>query len=284
MMEEQVEGAVQAGPEPKIGPGRDLREAREARNLTLEAVAKQLHLDIAQVRALEEDDYDKFAAPIFVTGHLRTYARLLGVAPEPLIKAYQNLGAPPPPLERVARLKDQPESMAPKARVPRWAVYVLAAAVVVVVILVWRTEVTKLLTPVMETSPPELSLQPLPAGEGMAPAAGDGAAPSPAPPAAGKLNQAVSTPPPDPPQAILGLNAEKPSWVEVRDGTGKRLFYDLMVPGDSKRIEGVPPFDILLGYAPGVSVEYNGKQVDHAAFTRQDMARFRVGDKGASKR
>jgi cytoskeleton protein RodZ len=71
--------------------------------------------------------------------------------------------------------------------------------------------------------------------------------------------------------------------VEVKDGAGKRLFYDLMVPGDEKALEGVPPFDVLLGYAPGVTVEYNGKRVDHSIYTHQDMARFRVGDKGTSK-
>jgi cytoskeleton protein RodZ len=61
------------------------------------------------------------------------------------------------------------------------------------------------------------------------------------------------------------------------------LFYDLMVPGDERTLDGVPPFEVLLGYAPGVIVEYNGKRVDHSSYTRQDMARFRVGDKGTSR-
>jgi cytoskeleton protein RodZ len=56
-----------------------------------------------------------------------------------------------------------------------------------------------------------------------------------------------------------------------------------MVPGDVQHLEGAPPFDVLLGYAPGVSVEYNGKPVDHSPYARQGMARFRVGDDGANK-
>lgn len=294
MTEEHVESGAQVELEPKVGPGRDLRMAREARNLTQEAVAKQLHIDISLVRALEEDDYGKFAAPIFVTGNLRTYARLLGVAPEPLIEAYQGLGAAAPSLERVARLSGQAEPMSSKAQVPRWVIYVLTAAVVVVVILVWRSEATKLLAPIMESTGPEMSLQAVPNGEGLAlpaqesggtpqrslslPAAADGKAEQAAPAADVAPSSTQSGP-----RATLSLRSEKPSWVEVRDGSGKRLFYDLMVPGDTQSIEGAPPFDILLGYAPGVVVEYNGKRVDHSAFTHQDMARFRVGDKGASK-
>ena len=92
MTEEAVDNQIIVEPEPKVGPGPALREARESRNFTLEAVAEQLRIDVSRVRALEEDDYSKFAAPIYITGHLRAYARLLGVRPESFIEAYQNLG------------------------------------------------------------------------------------------------------------------------------------------------------------------------------------------------
>jgi len=303
MTEEAVNDNIPVEPEPKVGPGPALREAREARNFTQEAVAKQLRIDPALVRALEEDDYSKFAAPIFVTGHLRTYARLLGLPPETFIEAYHNLGAAPPSLERVAHLAHQPEPNG-NAQVPRWMVYLMIVAVVAVVGFVWRGEVTKLLLPIME-SPfmPEvsvegvannggsgvqqpdgsavqqsLSLPSLPESQGMAAApAPESAAP------ASDTTQAPPPPQPDLPQAHLFLKAEKPSWVEIKDGTGKRLFYDLMVPGDEQTLDGLPPFEVLLGYAPGVIVEYNGKRVDHSSYTRQDMARFRVGDKGTSR-
>jgi cytoskeleton protein RodZ len=276
MKEEAMEAVAAVEPEPKIGPGRDLYAAREARHLTQEAVAKQLHIDIALVRALEEDDYDRFAAPIFVTGHLRAYARLLGLAPEPLIEAYQGLGvAAVPALERVAHLSHQPEPVS-RAQVPRWLVYVLAVAVVAVVVLVWRSEVSKIVLPIRES--PLLS-QGVPAAGGAVttplpvPDKPNEAAPQPA--AAAQTPAALS--------ATLDLKASKPSWVEVKDSEGNRLFYDLMVPGDVQHLEGVPPFDVLLGYAPGVTVEYNGKAVDHGPYARQGMARFRVGDGGTSK-
>jgi cytoskeleton protein RodZ len=288
-------GEVEVELQPKIGPGRALREAREGRNVTQEAVAKQLHIDITQVRALEEDDYGKFAAPIFVTGNLRAYARLLGMAPEPLIEAYQNLGtAAAPPLERVARLSQHPETVATVTQVPRWMAYFLAAAVVVAVILIWHTEASKLLAPIMDLS--SLSETPTPDATRNtvaipAPGMGETPQPSPGASAANGGGSVQDTLPLDEPrdqtqgpQATLVLKADKPSWVEVKDVSGKRVFYELMVPGDTQTVEGAPPFDVLLGYSPGVTLEYNGKQVDHSAYAHNDMAHFRVGDEGTERR
>ena len=303
MTEEAVENQFPVDPEPKVGPGPALREAREARNITQEAVAKQLRIDVSLVQALEGDDYSKFAAPIYVTGHLRTYARVLGMRPESFIEAYQNLGtAAPPTLERVAHLDHQPEPNG-NAQVPRWIVYLTTLAVVTVVVFMWRSEVTKLIMPIMNAPfMPEVSVEGLPSNGSTVQKLDGGAVQqtlplptlpqsqgtdiAPAPEAAAPVPEVAQPQLPaslDLPRAHLSLKAEKPSWVEIKDGTGERLFYDLMVPGDERTLEGVPPFDVLLGYAPGVNVEYNGKRVDHSIYTRQDMARFRVGDKGTSK-
>jgi cytoskeleton protein RodZ len=303
MTEEAVNKEIPVDLPPKVGPGPALREAREARNFSREEVAKQLRIDIALVRALEEDDYRKFAAPIYVTGHLRAYARLLGLPPESFIEAYQNLGtAMTPSLARVAHLDDQPEPSG-NAQVPRWVMYLMIIVVVAAVAFIWRSEVMKLLSPFMQSRlMPEVSVEGVPnAGSGTNQPPDGGAVrqslslpalsekkvnpPSAAPKPAAVAPDTAQTPPPAPnmPQARLFLKAEKPSWVEVKDGNGKRLFYDLMVPGDEKSLAGMPPFDVLLGYAPGVIVEYNGKRVDHSMYAHQDVARFRVSDKGTSR-
>lgn len=288
---------------PRVGPGPRLREEREARNFTEEEVARQLRIDVTRVRALEQDDFSKFAAPIYVIGHLRAYAKLLGLPPESFVESYQNMGtAAPPSLERVAHLDHQPEPSG-NAEFPRWLVYLLIVAVVAVVAFVWRSEVTKLLVPIMKTPPmQEVARDGTSGAGGSALQSGDGTmqrpltvpelpegvSKPPVPPAPAAPASAVASTPPSPPpsslpQARLSLKAEKPSWVEIKDGNGKRLYYDLMVPGDQKTVEGVAPFEVLLGYSPGVIVEYNGKRVDHAVYARHDVARFRVGDEGASK-
>lgn len=57
--------------------GQRLKAAREAKGLTVEQLAGQMNLPSLKVTALEEDDYDKFEASIYVTGILRLYCRLV---------------------------------------------------------------------------------------------------------------------------------------------------------------------------------------------------------------
>ena len=47
--------------------------------------------------------------------------------------------------------------------------------------------------------------------------------------------------------------------MDIRDSTGKRLIRDLGAKGDKRRVSGVAPFQVLLGYGPGVKIEYDGK-------------------------
>jgi cytoskeleton protein RodZ len=74
-----------------IGPGRQLRKARERLGLDQAKMAAQLHLSQAMISALEADDYDNLPGPVFVQGYLRKYSRLLGVNEDAVIESYQNL-------------------------------------------------------------------------------------------------------------------------------------------------------------------------------------------------
>ncbi|MES9827037.1 MAG: RodZ domain-containing protein [Candidatus Thiodiazotropha sp.] len=78
-------------PEAVIGPGTQLRKARERQGLDQAKMAAQLHLSQAMIAALESDDYDNLPGPVFVQGYLRKYARLLGVNEGAVIEAYQRL-------------------------------------------------------------------------------------------------------------------------------------------------------------------------------------------------
>ncbi|MES9969739.1 MAG: RodZ domain-containing protein [Candidatus Thiodiazotropha sp.] len=78
-------------PEAVVGPGTQLRKARERLGLDQAKMAAQLHLSQAMIAALEVDDYDNLPGPVFVQGYLRKYSRLLGVNEAAIIEAYQNL-------------------------------------------------------------------------------------------------------------------------------------------------------------------------------------------------
>ncbi len=80
-------------------PGRALAAGRRARKLEILRVATELRLTPETVDALERDDFDHLPSPVFVSGYIRTYARLLGMDPQPLIARFHVLhpGAEAPP-------------------------------------------------------------------------------------------------------------------------------------------------------------------------------------------
>lgn len=57
--------------------GEQLRGAREKQGLSLSEIVERTKLRADHVRALEEGNYDIFAAPVYVRGFVRSYASLL---------------------------------------------------------------------------------------------------------------------------------------------------------------------------------------------------------------
>ncbi len=79
------------------------------------------------------------------------------------------------------------------------------------------------------------------------------------------------------PQSTLELRFVADSWTEVKDNAGRQLVYRLIKEGGVLVLRGEAPFHVFLGYAPGVTVYYNGELFDHSVFQRRDVARFRIG-------
>lgn len=82
-------GADQGQEARPPGPGRRLREQREALGLPLAQVAQDMRILRSVLQAMEEDRYEVLEAPIFVRGHLRNYARLLNLPPDEIVEAYE---------------------------------------------------------------------------------------------------------------------------------------------------------------------------------------------------
>lgn len=70
--------------------GEQLRAAREKQGLTISQVADRTKLRADHVRALEEGDYDVFAAPVYVRGFVRSYAGVLKVNATPLLRELES--------------------------------------------------------------------------------------------------------------------------------------------------------------------------------------------------
>jgi cytoskeleton protein RodZ len=77
------------------------------------------------------------------------------------------------------------------------------------------------------------------------------------------------------PKENIAVRFTADSWVDIRDATGKRLLRSLGVAGATKEVQGVAPFEVLIGYGPGVELTYNGEPFDFSKFQgKQEVARF----------
>lgn len=77
----------QQGPEATapVQPGEALRQAREARGISLSAVAQQLCLPERSLAAIEAGDFGRLPGHTFTRGYIRAYARMIGLDPERLV-------------------------------------------------------------------------------------------------------------------------------------------------------------------------------------------------------
>lgn len=93
--------------------GNTLRERRKQQNITVSQAAAGTRLKLQVVEALENEDYDRIPAPIYVKGFIKIYAEYLGLEPQPLINEYEaDLQSPP------SRAKE-PSPVADKNQVPQ---------------------------------------------------------------------------------------------------------------------------------------------------------------------
>lgn len=69
------------------------------------------------------------------------------------------------------------------------------------------------------------------------------------------------------------------SWVDVRDADQKALLARTLSPGTIRTIKGKAPFALNVGYAPAVTIEYNGQPFDFSKHVNGTQARFTVSGK-----
>ncbi|HEX2667372.1 MAG TPA: RodZ domain-containing protein [Gammaproteobacteria bacterium] len=293
---------------PPVGPGPELQRAREARGMSVHQLAVELHVSDAMINAMERGDYAMLGEPVFVRGHLRNYARALGIPEAEVLSAY-DLAQHKPATPLLQPVPHTGGGMSPRTR--EWSTRAATGAVVVVLLMLlaawWmRRPAEPVIQPLSmvpaAATAPAPSTQPMAAltdlADGAQPAAVQKPAAKPATPPAATRAPALAartkpvTPAPRPatvPQQVSAAVDERDlvhatfvlgaaSWVEVYDNNGKRIYYDLAPAGDNLKLTGAGPLQVFLGNAPGVSVELEGASFDIKPFLRSDnTARFKLG-------
>ncbi|MEZ5510325.1 MAG: DUF4115 domain-containing protein [Gammaproteobacteria bacterium] len=127
--------SVQSGQDQllAVSPGERLQKARKERQLEIPQVAENLNLSPGVVRALEADDYRMLPNATFVKGYLRSYARLLGISGDDLVRGYEAITGH----VREAKVEPVAPAMVRDNRSGLRNVMMAVVAVVIVVLGVW---------------------------------------------------------------------------------------------------------------------------------------------------
>ena len=262
--------------------GQILRDAREARGVTLDDAAVRLRLMHRQVEAMERDDFSSLGQPVFARGFVRNYARLLGLAPEPLLARME--GAPSEPAVVSPAEQPPPHSWLTSP----WLILLLLGLLLVVAVPIalylWlnsegEDSPVNQVPPVAQSKPAQVAAPQAGAAPAVsaAPAAKIETASSADSAAAGAGQQEAASPAAVEDAAagsVLHLEFGDQSWTEIRDASGRMLLRQLN-PADSRvDVHGQPPFDVVIGNASHVRVTYNGRSIDLQPFTDSTVARF----------
>ena len=74
--------------ESLFGPGKVFAEGREAIDMSRKQMADVLNLPVRTILAIEENNPNVLPDAVYVNGYMRSYAKLLGLASQPLIDAW----------------------------------------------------------------------------------------------------------------------------------------------------------------------------------------------------
>jgi cytoskeleton protein RodZ len=287
-------------------PGTLLKRKREQHGLSEQQVAEHLNLDATAVMAIERDQLDVLGAPVFVKGHLRHYAALVGLPDSEIRHSYEhaNIGPAQPTLVPRSRVEMGPTPG--RARRP-WVVGSLLLILLAVAAAAYFSEPRQswpglglfgIESPARVDSQPTrlaaLSGSPTSGGgdleaTGFASSGGSAVASvgrpadvpgdhvdNVSPPAATEDEVASAG------QVRLQLEFDADAWVEIYDRSGQAVVYDLGEGGSRRAVSAEAPLSITVGNAGAVTLLVNGKPTNiPSPATGQTVSRFSIGPDGA---
>jgi cytoskeletal protein RodZ len=208
-------------------PGKTLRALREERELSSDYVRQQLGLTGTLFEALENDDYGRLPAPVYVKGYLKRYAEIVQVRSAPILTGFQSV------LEQEGFVEPPPAPEQPSGNRPMMAMGIAGSLLLT----------TSLVFGAILSDSPEESV-----AEG---------------PVMAEVETVQPAPMVDTPAAESELHLEfvTDSWVEVVDANDHILTVSLQRAGSVLDLDGQPPFKMSLGYGPGVMVSYMNESI-----------------------
>ena len=276
-------------------PFQQLEVTRLRQNLTTENVAKALNLSLSTIHALEAGEFDKLHGEAFVTGYMRAYAKFLGL-PETQTDAMINDFLTS--TKQVSAVEKYQVPAMFNARISHWfqhkqykTGYGLAAAISLVALLGFfsvnqedrpqpavasddihlqtetGTTVISSIQKLPRENPTQDILPQLTVSETAIVTNTDALGHTVA------MNQQRGSSA----TSQLAFQFSADCWVQILDGDNEVIYSSLQRSKQELKLSGKPPFRITLGYAPGVSLSYNGEPVDLNA-EKADLVKLVLGN------
>jgi cytoskeletal protein RodZ len=229
-----------------VNVGTQLRESREARRLSLDALSRTIRVQPRVLTAIEQNDPSAIPPRPFGRGFVHAYAREVGLDPEGTVREYFSQFAAPPVVAPEPVERSQPRTALFGHSIPWPAVGAIVAVALIAAMLVRASQ-----------RPPRDAGAVGTSGSAVAAA-------TPAPPEAARqpVDRPVAperTSPPAPPASVeITIAATAPCWVTAT-ADGQRIVYQLMKPGDRSTLKGTKDVTILAGDAGALTWTINGR-------------------------
>ncbi len=328
-MSETLQEETKQGP-PSLGPGDRLQAARISIGLTLDDVANKMRLSAAILSSLEENDFEDITAPIFVKGYLRSYARIVNLDEEEIIKQYSKFYTQnDPPISSTSNTSPEINSGDARVKGTTWLVIIILIGLLsfwwwnryqqpAQTVSLDSTDSTEIIANSGDFSDSSTISLPLSANETMDSVLQEDVEASAtqeinnstdvtleqvARNELNSINEILPQTEQLEPQAQTGLESDSEpvpeqledtgkatdstdlviivnadTWADIKDADGNRLVYDLLKSGQNITLTGKAPFKAFLGNGHGVSIRYQGEDIDLSKKIRADnTARLKIG-------
>lgn len=245
------------------GTGQQLAKAREAKGWSQAEVAARLKISVGQVAAIEAEDASRLPPLAFLRGFLRSYAHLVDLDPDVLVVSEGIQRATPETIS----VPSTGVAM-PMGRFKKWLVMIPVLGgvffLLVIGIFMWLKQGSGSASMVESVPLQAVPKAVSPAASVSLPAALPA---SPPPPAVSDSKPVVSVP------GELRFTTREAAWIQVTDASGNKD-RRLIKPDSPEVMTGRPPFELVVGNASSVSLEYNGRRVDLHPLTTDRVARL----------
>lgn len=238
--------------------GTMLRDARVERGEEIGEVADALKIRRSHVVAMESENFSALGAAPYVRGHLRNYARHLGLDADQVVALWDTehggLSVEAHGLATTSKVS----ATRPRDPIPRWIV----VAGLVVVVLAALAAIGQL----GDRSPEQAPVAVSPTATGVPDPASTSTSTSTATSEPTRSPTSEPTPTPTPTPTPEGVNVllafQERVWVSIEvDGAAHPQSQTSFEPGEVLNLEGNERIQIRYGNAGGVDVEFNGERL-----------------------